>query len=74
MNSPVVSSAEMRAAEDAAFARGVTAEALMEMAGAGIARAVVQFFPSPGRCVIFLGKGNNAGDALVWLVLEFTKR
>jgi hydroxyethylthiazole kinase-like uncharacterized protein yjeF len=65
VNSPVVSSAEMRAAEEAAFARGVSAEALMDEAGAGIARAVQQFFPAPGRCLIFAGKGNNGGDAVV---------
>ena len=37
----------------------------MDEAGAGIARAVARFFPEPGRCVVFAGKGNNAGDALV---------
>ena len=55
----------MRAVEKAAFDRGVTAEALMDEAGAGIARAITRFFPKPGRCVVFAGKGNNAGDALV---------
>jgi NAD(P)H-hydrate epimerase len=61
----------MRAAEEAAFARGITAEALMEEAGAGIARALEKFFPQPGRCLIFAGKGHNAGDAFVaarWLL------
>ena len=65
MNLPVVSTAEMRSAEEAAFALGITAEALMEEAGAGIARAVRRFVPVPGRCVVFAGKGNNAGDAIV---------
>ena len=55
----------MRSVEKAAFDRGVTAEALMDQAGAGIARAVARFFPKPGRCFVFAGKGNNAGDALV---------
>ncbi len=63
MNSPIVSAAEMRAAEEAAFARGITAEALMDEAAAGIARGVQRFFPRAGRCVVFAGKGNNAGDA-----------
>lgn len=63
MESPVVSVAQMRAAEEAAFARGVTAESLMDQAAAGIARTVQQFFETPGRCLIFAGKGNNAGDA-----------
>ena len=65
MESPVVSSAEMRAAEQAAFARGVTAEALMEQAGAGIAGTVLKFVRQPAHCIVFAGKGNNAGDALV---------
>jgi NAD(P)H-hydrate repair Nnr-like enzyme with NAD(P)H-hydrate epimerase domain len=55
----------MRSAEKAAFARGVEVEALMDQAGAGIARAVTKFFPSPGTCIVFAGKGHNAGDALV---------
>ena len=55
----------MRSAEKAAFARGVQVEALMDQAGAGIARAVTKFFPSPGTCIVFAGKGHNAGDALV---------
>ena len=65
MDSPILSSAQMRDAEEAAFARGVEVEALMDQAGAGIARAVRKFFPQPGRCIVFAGKGHNAGDALV---------
>ena len=42
----------MRAAEKAAFARGVPVEALMDQAGRGIAHAVEQFFPAAGRCVV----------------------
>ena len=65
MNFPVVTSVQMRAAENAAFARGISAEALMNQAGTGIARAVQQFFSRPGYCLVFSGKGNNGGDALV---------
>jgi ADP-dependent NAD(P)H-hydrate dehydratase / NAD(P)H-hydrate epimerase len=65
MDSPILSSAQMRDAEDAAFARGVEVEALMDQAGAGVARAIVKFFPRPGKCMVFVGKGHNAGDALV---------
>ena len=54
----------MRAAEQAAFASGVQVEALMNKAGAGIAQAVTKFFQKPGRCIVFAGKGHNAGDAL----------
>jgi len=55
----------MRAAEEAAFAKGVQVEALMDQAGAGVARAVTKFFAKPGKCIVFAGKGHNAGDALV---------
>lgn len=55
----------MQQLEDAAFQRGVSASRLMEQAGVGIARVVRQFFPTPGLAVLYLGKGNNAGDALV---------
>jgi hydroxyethylthiazole kinase-like uncharacterized protein yjeF len=54
----------MRGAEQAAFAGGVQVEALMNKAGAGVAQAVTNFFPKPGRCIVFAGKGHNAGDAL----------
>jgi len=54
----------MRAAEEAAFASGVQVEALMNKAGAGVAQAVIKFFQKPGRCIVFAGKGHNAGDAL----------
>lgn len=54
----------MRAAEEAAFANGVQVEALMNKAGAGVAQAVTKFFQTPGRCIVFAGKGHNAGDAL----------
>src|SRR6266567_2300843 len=62
---PVLSSAQIRATEQAAFARGVQVEALMDDAGAGVAQTVTKFFPRPGKCIVFAGKGNNAGDALV---------
>jgi hydroxyethylthiazole kinase-like uncharacterized protein yjeF len=55
----------MRAAEEAAFASGVEVEALMDRAGAGVAEAVRKFFPTPGRAIVFVGKGHNGGDALV---------
>src|SRR6478736_6492874 len=54
----------MRAAEQAAFASGVQVEPLMNKAGAGVAQAVTKFFQKPGRCIVFAGKGHNAGDAL----------
>lgn len=61
----IVSGDEMRALEQAAFARGIAAESLMEEAGAQIAHAVRQYFLRPGAAWIFYGKGHNGGDALV---------
>jgi ADP-dependent NAD(P)H-hydrate dehydratase / NAD(P)H-hydrate epimerase len=57
--------AEMKEAENAAFARGIEAADLMERAGEGIAGIVTQFFEKPGYCLAVCGKGNNAGDVLV---------
>lgn len=61
----IVTCRQMQQCEEAAFARGVSAAALMEAAGRGIANVVRQFAPRAGSLVLFLGKGNNAGDALV---------
>jgi NAD(P)H-hydrate epimerase len=61
---PILTSAQMRTAEKAAFARGVQVEALMNKAGAGVAQAVAKFFAKPGLCIVFAGTGHNAGDAL----------
>ncbi|WP_075090701.1 hypothetical protein [Verrucomicrobium spinosum] len=54
---------QMQEAESAAFARGVQASDLMDEAGLGIAEVIQQFHPNGGMAVLFLGKGNNAGDA-----------
>jgi len=56
---------EMQIAEKKAIASGVDPAELMGQAGLGLASVVHQFFPEPGRCLIYCGKGNNAGDALV---------
>src|ERR1700730_2986165 len=55
----------MQAAEQSAFARGVSVETLMDQAGAGVAQAIRQFFPRPATCIVFAGKGHNGGEALV---------
>ena len=65
MDSPIVSPAEMRAAEEAAFGRGIEVESLMDQAGLGVARTVQKFFPRAGVCIVYAGKGHNGGDALV---------
>jgi ADP-dependent NAD(P)H-hydrate dehydratase / NAD(P)H-hydrate epimerase len=56
---------EMRAAEEAAFARGVRAEDLMDVAGGAVAEILMRRHARPGTCHVFFGKGNNGGDALV---------
>src|SRR5260370_33802039 len=37
----------------------------MGQARAGVAAAIAKFFPHSGKCIVFSGKGHNAGDALV---------
>ncbi|MCW1887577.1 NAD(P)H-hydrate dehydratase [Luteolibacter flavescens] len=63
-----VTGAAMRSLEESAFSNGISAEYLMDQAGEGIARRLLDHFPRPGRAVAYLGKGNNAGDALVALL------
>ena len=62
-----VTAGEMQAIEEAAFQRGATAESLMDQAGERLGRAIARQFPTPGTATAFLGKGHNAGDALVAL-------
>lgn len=62
-----VTAAEMRALEAVAFRGGIAPGELMDLAGEGIARLLIEHFPTPGRAVAYLGKGHNAGDALVVL-------
>jgi ADP-dependent NAD(P)H-hydrate dehydratase / NAD(P)H-hydrate epimerase len=61
----VLNAHEMQAIERAAFDDGIEAESLMDRAGEGIANAILEHEPHPGICVAYLGKGNNAGDAIV---------
>jgi len=61
----ILTCSEMRATEERAFREGATPECLMDEAGEQIARAVRQFFPTPGVALVFFGKGHNGGDALV---------
>jgi len=61
----IVTPSQMKAAEEAAFAQSETPAGLMEIAGAGVASVIRQFFPKPGTLVVFCGKGHNGGDALV---------
>lgn len=61
----LVTCRQMREAEERLFTTGVSAAELMDEAGRGIAEVVRQFFPKPGALILYLGAGNNAGDALV---------
>lgn len=61
----ILDSREMQDIERAAFRDGIDAEVLMDQAGEGIANAILAEESRPGICVAYLGKGNNAGDALV---------
>ena len=55
----------MFAAEAAARADGWTEEQLLDLAGERLGRALGRFFPTSRHLVGYLGKGHNAGDALV---------
>lgn len=61
---PILSAAAMRAAEEACFARGVAQDALMEHAGAAVAREAARFAMGR-RILVVAGPGNNGGDAYV---------
>jgi hydroxyethylthiazole kinase-like uncharacterized protein yjeF len=61
----ILTAAQMVDAERSAFARGESAERLMEIAGQRMAEFVEQFHPRRGTCRVFAGKGHNGGDVLV---------
>jgi NAD(P)H-hydrate epimerase len=58
---------EMRDAETRAMASGLTEEEILNHAGEQLGHALAKFFPTPGSAIAYLGKGHNAGDALVAL-------
>jgi ADP-dependent NAD(P)H-hydrate dehydratase / NAD(P)H-hydrate epimerase len=62
-----VSVAEMRAIERRAMDAGVTEEELMARAGEALGNALGWAFPEAGMAVAYIGKGHNAGDALIAL-------
>jgi NAD(P)H-hydrate epimerase len=63
----LVTAAEMRELEAAAFASGATPEGLMEVAGRGVAEAVAGRLGNARakRILVLVGPGNNGGDGLV---------
>ncbi|HVJ02436.1 MAG TPA: NAD(P)H-hydrate dehydratase [Sphingomonas sp.] len=63
-DAPIVTAAQMVAAEQALFRSGASQDALMERAGAAVARETARF--ALGRPILVLaGPGNNGGDAYV---------
>jgi len=62
-----VTIAEALAIESTALADGWTGEQLLDCAGKSLGHAIGRFFPTPGTMIGYLGKGHNAGDALVAL-------
>jgi hydroxyethylthiazole kinase-like uncharacterized protein yjeF len=55
---------EMARCDRAAIAAGVPGMALMERAGAAVARAVIEMTPGPA-IVVLAGPGNNGGDGFI---------
>ena len=62
-----VTCSEMRATEAAAMAAEWSEEQLLDLAGRRLGHSLARFFPQPGTAIGYLGKGHNAGDALVAL-------
>ena len=64
MSRPILTAAAMRAAEQAAIDAGTGSEALVERAGAALARAVRRFV-GPRETLLLCGPGNNGADGRV---------
>lgn len=64
MSRPILTAAEMRAAEAAAIEAGTPAAELMEKAGAAAAEAIWRF-AGPLPALVLCGPGNNGGDGYV---------
>ncbi|WP_374377698.1 NAD(P)H-hydrate dehydratase [Dongia sp.] len=63
---PVLTAAEMRAAEQVYFARGHDSYALMRRAGAAVVDAIHRAYPQgEGRVLVLCGPGNNGGDGFI---------
>ena len=56
---------EMRALERQAVGHGWPEDRLLAEAGKRLARSLAEYFRHPGTLIGYLGKGHNAGDALV---------
>ncbi|MFM2099362.1 MAG: hypothetical protein RLZZ366_901 [Pseudomonadota bacterium] len=64
LSGPILTAAEMRAAEQAVISGGTSVDTLMERAGAAVAEAVWRY--GGGReTLVLCGPGNNGGDGYV---------
>jgi len=61
---PILTAAEMRAAEQAVIGQGISVEQLMERAGAAAAETIWRY-AGPLPALILCGPGNNGGDGRV---------
>jgi hydroxyethylthiazole kinase-like uncharacterized protein yjeF len=61
----LLTNAEMSEADRRTIAGGVSGPALMEAAGAAVARAVMARHPPGSRVAVVAGAGNNGGDGFV---------
>ena len=62
----VLTSEEMKRAEQAAVAQGTTMSRLMQLAGTALAQLVLRYGAPAGKQVLILcGKGNNGGDGFI---------
>ena len=61
----VVSAKQMARIEKMAIEKGCSAAKFMQVAGEEIAKKIIAIIPKKSKIALLLGKGNNAGDALV---------
>ncbi len=64
---PSVTIREMRDAEAHAMESGLSEEEILNLAGTCLGHAIARFYSKPSCAIAYLGKGHNAGDALVAL-------
>ena len=66
-NLVLLSAAQMRAAEQTAFARGLPSFEAMRRAGIAVANAIMARWPAAtaGNIHVLCGPGNNGGDGFV---------
>ncbi len=68
MSNEIISTAQMRAIDEAAGRSGIGTRTLMENAGRAVADAITERF-SPRRCAVLCGPGNNGGDGYIVALL-----